>query len=161
NALSHAESERRRTEAESLAELVCLGAGEHQIDKAVALVCHHGARLVGADYACVTFVEQGAREVWQEVNGEVVAHPARNRRGRGPTNRALQAGHPIVFERIQDQQDPSPVHALENARTAIAAPFTGRDGLQGALHIGWRSDVFITAVQLRLAEALAGYAVVV
>ncbi|HLG73460.1 MAG TPA: GAF domain-containing protein [Chloroflexota bacterium] len=161
NALSHAESERRRSQAEALAELVREGAGEHQIERTITLVCHHGARLVGADSASVTFVEGDHRQVYQELDGEITTRQARRRRGRGPTNRAITAGRPIVFEHIPDQDDPSPVHTQHAAVTAIAAPFAGREGLRGALHLCWRSVVPITAGQLRLAEALAGYAAVV
>ncbi len=160
NANSHAESERRRAEAEALAELVRLGAAEHDPDHAIALICERGRDLLGADYVTVSLVEEGGqRRIWHGLSGTQTPWSAATRgRGSGPTAQALEVGRAIVFERLHEKRDFSRLHASQGGRTAIAAPCIGRRGLRGALHIGWCSDVTITPSQLRQSEALAGYA---
>src|SRR5207247_850331 len=63
--------------------------------------------------------------------------------------------------RIHEQPDTSLFHTREGGRTAVAAPFFGRLGMRGALHLGWRTEIVVSSSQLRLAEAVAGYAAVV
>jgi signal transduction histidine kinase len=161
NAKSHADSERRRLEAEALAELVRQGAAEPDPDRAIALICSEGRALLGADYASVALVEEGQRRVWHGGSGSSTFEGATRGRGNGPTAQALAAGHAIVLEHLEEKEDFSRFHAQEGGRTALAAPCIGRRGLRGALHLGWRSNVTITPSQLRLAEAMAGYAAVI
>ncbi|HLG73476.1 MAG TPA: response regulator [Chloroflexota bacterium] len=162
NSRTHSESERRRVEAEALARLVAQGAAEPDPAQAIDLICEEGRQLLGADYARIILVENDDRRVWYGSAG--VRHGDRTRaRGRmkGPTAQALAAGGPLVFDNIDQREDFSRFHAGEGGKTALAAPFVGRQWLQGALHLGWRRDVAVTPAQLHLAETLAGYAAVV
>jgi signal transduction histidine kinase len=162
NANSHAESERRRAEAEALADLVWQGAAEQDPQLVISLICERGCKLMGADYARISIVEDDHTRVWYGMSGAQGAGPAPSRgRGLGPTAQAIAAGHAVVFERLHEREDFSLFHKQEGGQTAIAAPFAGRRGLRGALHIGWKSDLTVTLSQVRLAEALAGYAAVV
>jgi diguanylate cyclase (GGDEF)-like protein len=163
NAHAHAESERRRAQAEALAELVRLGATERDPEQAIMLVCGQARSLVGSDYAGVVLIEGDGTRVWRGTSdGRTPVGPIPSRgRGTGPTSRALAAGRPIVLERLDEQPDASLMHAREGGRTALAVPFTARGGLKGALHLGWRTDMVPTPTQVRLAEALAGYAATV
>jgi len=161
NANAHVESERRRMEAEALAELVRQGAAERDPDRAIALICTEGRKLLGADYASVALVEEGQRRVWHGGSGTSTTAGATRGRGVGPTAQALAAGHAIVLEHLDEKHDFSRFHAGEGGRTALAAPCIGRRGLRGALHLGWRSHVTITPSQMQLAEAMAGYAAVI
>ncbi|HLG73726.1 MAG TPA: ATP-binding protein, partial [Chloroflexota bacterium] len=162
NANSHAESERRRAEAEALANLVAQGAAEQDPEQAIVLICEQGRELVGADYASVSLVEKDNQRVWHGVAGmSTEGQTASRGRGVGPTAQALAAGHALVFERLDEKEDFSRFHNKEGGKTAIAAPCVGRRGLRGALHLGWRTNVTITLSQLRVAEALASYAAIV
>ncbi len=159
NARAHAESERRRTEAEALTELVRQGAAEHDPDAAIALICDRAPGLLGADYVSVSLVEEGQQRIWHGRSGSETPWSAPTRgRGTGPTARALQAGRAIIFEHLRDNPDFSHFHNSQGGQTAVAAPFTGRRGLKGALHVGWRGEVRVMPSQLQLAEAVAGYA---
>ncbi|MFI5265851.1 MAG: GAF domain-containing protein [Chloroflexota bacterium] len=165
NALSHLESERRRIEAEALAELVRLGAAEHDPEQAVSFICERGCSLLGADYAGFSTIEEDGQRVWRGTSGmNQTEQPRRwfsRGRGIGATTMALAAGHAIVIEGIHKQADPSLFHSLGGGQTGLVAPCLGRDGLKGALHLGWRRELAISPAQLRLAEALAGYAAVI
>ena len=161
NAKSHAESERRRLEAEALANLVRTGAAEHDPDRAIELICSQGRDLLGADYASVALVDEGDRRVWHGGAGTGTREAATRGRGIGPTAQALAAGHAIVLEHLEERDDFSLFHRREGGRTALAAPCIGRRGLRGALHFGWRTNVSVGPSQMRLAEAMAGYAAVI
>jgi signal transduction histidine kinase len=164
NARWHAESERRRSEAEALAELVRQGAAERDLNQAIGLICDRARELIGADYAGVVLVGEDERRAWHGTAGSVSAsfRPRATRgRGTGPTALALKAGKPIVLEHLNERPDASQFHASQRGWTAIAAPYSGRDGLKGALHVGWRSDVTVSSAQLHLAETLASYAAVI
>ena len=156
----HTESERRRAEAEALAELVRRGAMVHDLERAIRLVCEQGRYLVGADYATVALAEEG-RRVWYGLSSheDTTVVPTRGA-GTGLTSRALATGQPII-EHLADRPDPPLLHTQEGGRTALAVPLTGREGLAGALHFGWRTDTEPSASQVRVAEALAGYATVI
>jgi signal transduction histidine kinase len=161
NTKSHAESERRFHEAQALANLVRTGAAEHDPDKAIELICHEGCRMLGADYASVALVDDAERRVWHGGAGTGMQTAPTRGRGIGPTAQALAAGHAIVLEHLEEREDFSLFHRREGGRTALAAPCIGRRGLKGALHFGWRENVSIVPSQLRLAEAMAGYAAVI
>ena len=161
NTKSHAESERRFHEAQALANLVRTGAAEHDPDSAIEIICSEGSRMLGADYASVALVDEAERRVWHGGAGTGTRIAPTRGRGIGPTARALAAGHAIVLDHLEERDDFSLFHRREGGRTALAAPCIGRRGLKGALHFGWRSNVSITPSQLRLAEAMAGYAAVI
>lgn len=159
-ALLYAESERRRAQAEALAELMRQGATERDPRRAVALVCDQARALVGSDYAGLVLVEADGSRVWHGRSG----HRAESwpggtlGRGGGPTAMALAEGRTIVLERLHERADAPRVHRDEGGRTVLVVPLTGRGGLAGALHLGWRSEVAPAPGQVRLAEALASYA---
>lgn len=161
NANSHAESERRRAEAEALANLVWQGAAEQELQHAINIICEGGRELLGADYATMSIVEGDHQRMWYGVSGMKTGPAPSRGRGQGATAQALAAGHAVVFEHIDQQADFSRFHTQEGGVTAIAAPSVGRRGLKGAIHFGWRSEITVTLSKLRMAEALAGYAAVV
>jgi signal transduction histidine kinase len=159
---SRLQSERRRAQAEALAELVRQGAAEHDTERAIALVCDQARRLLDADYASMVLVEEDDTLVWHGTSGNQTTWqaPTRNR-GAGPTRVALENGRPVVFERLQERTDFARFHRREGGRTAVAAPCFGHTGVSGVLHIGWRHDVTVSPAQVQLADALAGYAAVI
>lgn len=161
NVMAHEETERRRLEAEALAELVQRGAAERDPDLAVALICQQGCRILGADYSAVLMVEHGVR-VWRGGYG-LTGRVGVTTRGRanGPARRAMDAGHSIVLEGIRENPDLSLFHATEGGQVAICAPCIGNGDFQSVVHFGWRRDVAISARHQRLAEAIAGYAAVI
>src|SRR5207244_10350125 len=65
----HLESERRRAEAEALAELVRQGATNPDTDHVVGLVTETACRLLRADYAGVALVEPDGSRSWRGVWG--------------------------------------------------------------------------------------------
>jgi diguanylate cyclase (GGDEF)-like protein/PAS domain S-box-containing protein len=160
NAQSHAMSERRRIEAEALAELVRQGATGQTLEDLIRLICDQGSRLVGADYASIALVQ--ADGSWA-LSGLNACHgQARSRgRGTGPTARAMASGRTIVLERLAEQPDASRFHARQGGQTALATPLVGTGGISGALHLGWRTDVSLSPDQIRLSEAIASYATVI
>ncbi|HEX6511783.1 MAG TPA: GAF domain-containing protein [Chloroflexota bacterium] len=162
NALSHAELERQHAEAQALAELVRKGAAERDPQRTVDLVCSGARDLVGADYAALTLIDElGNRLRW--AGSGTIGPPRSTSRGRGmgPSSQALASGDVVVLQRIDEQPEPPLFHGGEGGKTALAAPVLGRDGLSGALHLGWRSHVEITAAQRRIAATLASYAAVI
>ena len=153
----YAESERRRREAEALAELVRSGAAMVDSDSAISLVVEQGCRLVGADYAVVVLVAgEGA-----EVRGHYGTRSAAWSRGvalsaHGHPNQVLAAGATVVLPAIAPADHP--LHRAEGGRSAIGVPLREGGRLIGALILGWRQEQDPDAESVRLAEALAGYA---
>lgn len=162
NAHALATLERRRTEAEEMAELLRLGTMEHDLKRAMALICERGRGLVGADYAGVGLTEEHGSSGWYGLSGnrEKEWKPSRGR-GRGIATRTLAAGKTVILEKLADDPDRSRNHSLEGAHTVLCTPLAGRQGAVGTLHLGWRTDVHPTDTQVRLAEAVAGYAGVI
>ncbi|HZR99695.1 MAG TPA: GAF domain-containing protein, partial [Chloroflexota bacterium] len=163
----HVESERRRAEAEALAELARRGAAERDPDEVMRLVTRQACRLLGADYGAVALREPEGRAGWHGVSGNRTDawRTASFDRGPGLVARALADGRPFILERIGD--DPSlplshfPIQAAEGGRTALGVPLSSNDQPLGVLLLGWRSDVTVSPEQIRLAEALASYAATV
>ncbi len=165
----YAESERRRAEAEALADLARQGAAEADADRVVSLVTEQACRLVHADFAWVTLAEPdgtlNALGMYGNRREEWRAHATKLRLPGGTGGRALATGRTVLFERLGE--DPAlplehfPIQRSEGGRTALALPLFARGGPFGALVLGWRSDVAITPAQVRLAEALASYAAVI
>jgi diguanylate cyclase (GGDEF)-like protein/PAS domain S-box-containing protein len=152
------ESERRRREAEALAELVRQGTRQEDSEHAIAMIAEQACRLVGADYSVVVLPASGGE---LEVKGH---HGTRSPiwRAGGPPSpddlaaRVLAEGGSVAFPELDMAGDP--IHGAEGGRSAIGTPL--RDGARvvGALILAWRRSLEPTTEQVQLAEALAGYA---
>lgn len=162
NARTHTQLEQRRMEAQALAELVRDGAMERNPERAIALICEHGRRVVGADYAGVRLMEMDGQRAWHGFSGRHRESwlPTRGR-GSGVTAQALATGRTVIVERLQDRPDESHNHQQEGGQTVLCTPLGGWAGLSGTLHLGWRTDVHLTPTQVHVAEALASYAGVI
>jgi diguanylate cyclase (GGDEF)-like protein/PAS domain S-box-containing protein len=152
------ESERRRREAEALAELVRQGATQEDTEHAVAMIAEQACKLVGADYSLVVLVSAGGE---LEVKGHFGTRSAIWRNGvRLSTDdhpaRVMAEGKSIALAEI----DPAdhPIHRAEGGRSAIGTPLRAGDQQVGALILAWRQPLGAMAEQLQLADAVAGYA---
>jgi diguanylate cyclase (GGDEF)-like protein/PAS domain S-box-containing protein len=155
----YTESERRRREAEALAELVRLGATQPGLDQAIAMITEQASNLVGADYSVVVLTAENDA---LEVKGNYGTRSPIWNRGATPSKhghpaRVLAEGRTVVIRNI-GQDESSPIHRAEGGRTAVGTPLGEGGKLEGALILGWRSEIEPTAEQLHLTEALAGYA---
>jgi PAS domain S-box-containing protein len=160
----HDDSERRRAEAEALAELARQGAAANDTERAIKLITDQACRLLGAHYAGVSLLEADDTLSFHGMSGHLSAdwRGVRVPRDQGTAGRALAAGRTVLFEHLADdatvlQQD-FPVHAAEGGRSALSTPLRGHGGPLGALTVGWRAEAHLTAGQVRLAEAVASYA---
>jgi signal transduction histidine kinase/CheY-like chemotaxis protein len=162
----YAESERRRAEAEALAELARQGAAEPSTDRVIALVTATATRLLDADYATVALLQPSGRVVLHYRPGGVPAMSAATDASypanAGHVGQALASGRTVVMEQVDELIGlPRPEDALHRAaggRTALATPLRGGAGALGALVVGWRAPLSPRPEQVRLAEAVAGYA---
>src|SRR5207248_1865389 len=73
----------RRAEAEALADIAREGVRERDVDKLLALLARHTARLLGADYAICSQVDEREQVSHRGSSGE---------RGSGPRRRPLSFG---------------------------------------------------------------------
>lgn len=155
----YTESERRRTEAESLAELVRRGAIEPDVDRVIAMIAEQACRLVGSDYAAVALAGD---------DGEIALRGVHGGRARaeapatiGPlgnhASRVLMEERTVVLSDIGG--DPAnPFHLAEGGLAAIGVPLREGEKTVGALLLGWRQSNQPSPEQVRLAEAVGGYA---
>jgi PAS domain S-box-containing protein len=161
----YGESERRRTEAEALAELARQAAVEPDPARVIDAITEQACRLLEADYAALALRAEDGTHAWTGVKGsrsDAWREPPAWPDGRGSAGRALAAGRTLLFERLGDNPalltDEFPRHRAEGGRTVLSTPLFGRQAALGALVLGWRTDVAVTPAQVRLAEALASYA---
>jgi diguanylate cyclase (GGDEF)-like protein/PAS domain S-box-containing protein len=152
------ESERRRREAEALAELVRQGATQEDTEHAIAMIAEQACKLVGADYSVVVLVSAGGQ---LEVKGHHGTRSAIWRSGASLSTddhpaQVMAEGKSIALVEI----DPAdhPIHRAEGGRSAIGTPLRVGDQQVGALILAWRQPLGAMAEQLQLAEAVAGYA---
>jgi len=161
------ESERRRVEAEALAELVRQGATDPDTEHAVGVVTETACRLLGADYAGVALMGDDGTRSWRGVWGNISDgwRSTARLQGRGPVARSINERRTIVSEHLRQNADFDlanlPLHEREGGRSALTTPLFSRDGVLGALVLGWRSDFSPADRHVRLAEALASYAATV
>jgi diguanylate cyclase (GGDEF)-like protein/PAS domain S-box-containing protein len=154
----YAESERRRREAEALAELVRAGAGQENTDQAIAMIVEQACRLVGSDYAMVVLTTPDGGT---EVKGRYGTRSAVWERGvtvspHGHVVQVLEAGETVVLQRIEAAKHP--IHRAEGGRSAIGVPLREAGRLIGVLTLGWRQPQTLEPEAVQLAEAVAGYA---
>ncbi|TMD08610.1 MAG: EAL domain-containing protein [Chloroflexi bacterium] len=157
----YAESERRRAEAQALAELVSRGAAEADSEKVLELVTEQAGKLAGADYSAIVLKEgEGAAQFrsWGTSSAGVAPSPD----PRGHTLRVMTSRKTVVLENIGVRggtlAKDHPFHVAEGGRTAVGTPIFSGERTVGALLLGWRSQIRPSADKLRLTEALAGYA---
>ena len=153
-----AEEQRRRTEAEALAELLRQGAEQPDIDPVLDLVAQYGSLLTSADFAAVALREGDGSIVWRSVWG-----------GRSDIWRTIsyQEGDGLVWQVLTGEQtqildhlgeNPAyPIQALpaflaEKARTALNTPLRRAGQRLGVLSLGWRTDVVLHQAQVRTAR---------
>ena len=161
----YAEAERRRTEAEALAEFTRQVTAQPDPDRIAHLIAEHAQRLIGADYAAVLLLRPDGRADLRAVAG---SYPQDSPEGRvfstavGHLATILAARQPVVLEGLSasphSEDDESPIHSILGGCTALATPLLGPAGVLGVLWLGWRENVRPTKTQVRLTEALAGYA---
>ena len=152
------ESERRRREAEALAELVRQGAGQEGTEQAIAMIAEQACRLVGADYS-VVILRDGAGKF--EVKGHHGTQSAIWNGGPGPSfdghpARVIAEGKSVALRELDLAEQP--IHREEGGRSAIGAPLREGDQPIGALILGWRQPLEQMSDQVQLVEAVAGYA---
>ncbi|HLH21158.1 MAG TPA: PAS domain-containing protein [Chloroflexota bacterium] len=161
----YAESERRRAEAEALAELARQAAAAPDPARVIDAITEHACRLLEADYAAVAIEAEDGTYAWAGLRGNRTngwREPPNQPSGRGAAERAIATGRTVVLERLGENPalplDEFPRHRAEGGRTVLSTPLFGQRGALGALVLGWRTEVAITPAQVRLAEALASYA---
>lgn len=161
------ESERRRSEAEALAELARQAATEDDIETVLGLVSETACRLLRGDFAAIALLDPEGSRTWRGVRGARTGEwrSARTLRGAGPVSRAFAAAQTIVVERVGENPDfplsGTSRYALEGARTLVAVPLNNRGQTLGTMMIGWRWDFSPRPADTRLAEALASHAATV
>ncbi|HVA23709.1 MAG TPA: GAF domain-containing protein, partial [Chloroflexota bacterium] len=166
-ARSREESERRRTEAEALAELARQGAAAHEVEPVVDLVCETACRLLNAEFAAL-MVRTPSGVAWLGVwgNRSNIWKERHNPSGRGPAATSMAEGRTVVFQSDAGREADGLIQDLavlgsEGTQSALAVPLQRHDGPLGSLVIGWRAVQDVSAEQRRLAEALGGYATAV
>ncbi|MFI5270198.1 MAG: GAF domain-containing protein, partial [Chloroflexota bacterium] len=158
------ESHQRRAEAESLAELVRVGATERNLDHVINLICEQAARLVGADYDGIALLDPDGSRTWRGMWGNHSQTWQRQTqgRGKGALGLMLREGHTVILENLGDDPDSvAYTHVQEGGKTVLSTPLAIHDKTLGGLILGWRTSVKPTPDQIRLVEALAGYAATV
>jgi GAF domain-containing protein len=130
----YSEAERRRAEAEALAELAREGAAAADPDAVIGLITQRACQLVGADYAAVALLAPEGNITWRGTWG----HRAPLRRvrtlqfapGRNLTGRALANGGTAIVERLGDDptipSDEFAAHRAEGGRTLLGIVLRGR-----------------------------------
>jgi diguanylate cyclase (GGDEF)-like protein/PAS domain S-box-containing protein len=152
------ESERRRREAEALAELVRQGAGQEDSERAIAMIAEQACRLVGADYSVVVLVNSNGD---LEVKGHHGTRSAIWKSGvrlsaSGHAARVIEKGRSVALGTIDP--DDNWIHQAEGGQSAIGTPLREGERQVGALILGWRNALEPMIEQIQLAEAVAGYA---
>lgn len=163
------ESEQRREIALTLADLVRTAAADPEPELVIGLVTREATQLLGGDYAVIALFDEKApgqeRALsWHGVWGnrsQIWMLGRRATRG-GLADRSATAEKTIIAAHLGENPDfpweVMPTHQAEGGRTVLGTPLMTRDGVIGALVVGWRRDLTPSSRQTALAEALAGYA---
>lgn len=158
----YTESERRRKEAEALAELARRGVSAGDTDQAVNLVTEQACRLLDADYGALALSGPHGTLTLHGIRGARPGGKPQRGAGRDQLRKALAQQRTVLIERFGDNPDFSPadfpIHAAQGARTILTTSLLSAEGGLGALVLGWRRDVRLSKGQVQFAEALADYA---
>jgi diguanylate cyclase (GGDEF)-like protein/PAS domain S-box-containing protein len=163
----HAESERRRREAEALAELAQRGASIANVEQLADLICERACQLLQASFATLIVDAGTGRMVRAGVYGN--QHPRWAgpgcSMGRGPAARCMAESRAVVFRKGDVTSDGSldglEIPAAEGAATILAVPIKHATKMLGSLIVGWREDVSLGLEPRNLAEAISSYAAVI
>jgi len=154
----------QRCEADAWAELAQAGALPTDATQAIAALTARACALLGADYSVAML--RGPDGGWRRLTAHGCAHgplaPGQNVSEPRLADGAHDAAHTVVVASLAEDSA-SPIidragHLAEGGRTALQTPLLGREGLLGALALGWRSDHAVGPTDLAMAEALAGHA---
>jgi PAS domain S-box-containing protein len=160
----YAESERRRREAETLAELVRQGATELDTARVLALIAERACSLACSDYSAVILCQHDGMPVRHATHG-LRGDAARTKRllaEPGMIRPIVAQKRLVIVERAGDNDEypltECPIHSCEGGRTIVNVPLISRETAVGVLMLGWRTDVRLGPDQTRLLEMLASYA---
>lgn len=157
----HADSERRRAEAEVFAELARQGAACRETQPVVELICERACELLHAGFAALQLPVDG-HAIWLGVSGaQSTLWQERRPLGTGPASRARTQNRTLLYTNYDVSEgsfEGLELLEAEGAAAVLAVPLTSRLGAFGSLLIGWRDPVSVMAEQRELAEALAGHA---
>lgn len=152
--------------ADQLSQLVRDTVSGTDVDQTVIHVSSAARALVGCDYAGVVLLtDDGRVGPWRGFVGNRTNAWRQPRRNvvRGPATASVLGGETVVLQRLGD--DPAQVvprtHRAEGGRTIASVPLRSREGIRGALVMGWRSDVNVDDQTLQLADTLGAYATAV
>jgi GAF domain-containing protein len=160
------EAQRRRAEAEALAEIMAVGATDRDSNRVIALICERACQLISADYGGIALTEADGSLSWRGMWGnrtDMWQRPG-NFRGRGPFTESTTTGTTVVWQLGDppaDRADRMVTHYAEGGRTLLSAPLPVNPDFPGALLLGWRTQVTPTAGQIQFAETLANYAALI
>lgn len=156
----YAESERRRRNAEALAELVRQGAQQPDLESVVALITSQARGLLGAAYSVIALAAP---------DGELEIAGSNGIRGGGwwagppgspgpHLQQAVEGARTVVLSELGGRSA-FPDHLTQDGRAAVATPLIDGGSNLGGLLVGWRDNIRPSAEEVSLIEALAGYAV--
>jgi len=163
----HAQSERRRLEAESLADLARQGAATADVDALANLICDRTCQLLASDFAGLLVQSESRTPAWMGVRGSCIDgwHNVGWSTELSPAVLALD--QPSVFSlRAETEAADIPgalrmLMAREAIGTLLTVPLRPADSPLGSLLVGWRDDTDLGSEARNLAEAIASYAAVI
>ncbi|HKY03547.1 MAG TPA: GAF domain-containing protein [Blastocatellia bacterium] len=137
------------------------------VDETLQLLTERAKDLLNVDVAAIaTLDDKEGNTSWKAIVGfkTDVYRDTKFAPGKGTAGRAVAARRTVVLEGIGENPDlPAeefPIQTAERVRNAFGVPMLVQDRVLGVLIAGYRSDVRITEQQIRIAEALAGQAIV-
>jgi signal transduction histidine kinase len=167
NARLYADAERRRAEADALAQLVREGTLRPNPEDVLPLAAESAREILKADYAAIGLYQAPGQLAWPSASGNRSDDWARPTElaSSSALDQALASGELAIAEHIGD--DPAvhsavlALHEAEGGRTAMMLPLTAQGAAFGCLAAGWRTDQGIAPALRDLAETLAGYVAIV
>lgn len=157
------EAERReqRLRTESFVELARESSTTRGVDAVLDHLAIAACRLLGADFAAAYVLEADGYVTRRSLSGVRVPPDDRQRRTRpyGLVARVLEHGTTQVFADLASAgpRGRLPLFDREDGRAAVGIPLRRNGTLKGALLLGWRRPLRLSAEEVRLAEALAAY----
>ena len=162
----HAESERRRIVAESLADLARHGATASNLEGLAPLISERACRLLNGDFAAL-LVQSDEDLVWRGLHGtrSEAWHSSSSSTVLATAISSLQTQMVIRFDqpekRASDIRELVDVLTSEDGKVLLVVPLRGAGGTMGILVIGWRVEPNIDQEGQSLADAIANYASVI